>query len=67
MSMKGENAVRRKVMIDNEAFYLVIGKNFAHSTTPYENRPENEKVRRIVDTICEEITRVQGGDVEETT
>ena len=57
--MSGEDAVRRKVVIDGENFYLVIGKNFAHGTTPYENRPENEKVRRIVDTICEEITRVQ--------
>ena len=59
--MSGEDAVRRKVVINGENFYLVIGKNFAHATTPYENRPENEKVRRIVDTICEEITQVQGG------
>ena len=62
--MSGEDAVRRKVVINGENFYLVIGKNFAHATTPYENRPENEKVRRIVDTICEEITQVQGGSDE---
>lgn len=52
---------RHKVVIDGENFYLVVGENFCHATTPYENRPENEKTRRVVDTLCEEITRAQGG------
>lgn len=64
--MKGDDAVRKKVIIDGENYYLTIGKNFAHGTTPYENRPENEKIRRIVDMVCEAITSVQGGDEDET-
>jgi len=57
----GEDAVRRKIVIDGENYYLTIGKDFAHATTPYENRPENAKLREIVDKICEEITNTQGG------
>lgn len=59
--MNGETCTRKKVVIDGENYYLTIGPNFVHPTTPYENRPENEKLRRIVETICDVITEVQGG------
>jgi hypothetical protein len=36
--------------------YLTIGKNFAHGTTPFENRPENEKMREVVDMVCAVVT-----------
>jgi len=52
---------RIKAVIDNENFYFVIGENFVHATCPYENRPENHKLRVIVDTICLEISKAQGG------
>ena len=63
--MKGEPCIRRKIIIENENFYFVIGPNFVHATTPYENRPENEKLRRIVDAICHEVTEAQGGGEED--
>jgi len=63
--MKGEPCIRRKVVIDDENFYFVIGPNFVHATTPHENRPENEKLRRIVDAICHEVTLAQGGGEED--
>ena len=55
------NCKRIKTVIDGENFYFVIGENFVHATTPYENRPENHKLRVIVDTICLEISKAQGG------
>ena len=56
-----ETCVRRKIVIDGENYYLIIGKDFVMATTPHENRPENEKMRKVVDMICHEITEVQGG------
>jgi hypothetical protein len=63
--MKGEACIRRKIVLDEENFYLLIGKNFVLATTPFENRPENEKLRRIVDAICHEVTEAQGGGEED--
>jgi hypothetical protein len=59
--MDGEICVRRKVVIDGENYYLTIGTDFAHATTPFENRPENEKLREVVDMVCAVITETQGG------
>jgi len=60
-----ETASAGKIIIDGENYYLVVGKNFVHATTPHENRPENEKLRRIVDAICHEVTEAQGGGEED--
>lgn len=57
----GERCKRIKIVVDEENFYLIVGSNFVHATTPYENRPENHKLRVIVDTLCTEITRAMGG------
>jgi len=57
----GDDCKRRQVTIDGEHFYLIIGRDFVHATEPHENRPENQKTRQLVDTICEIITAVQGG------
>lgn len=59
--MKGTPCKRIKAVIDGENFYLIVGENFAHATTPYENRPENHKLRVTVDTICTIISIAQGG------
>ena len=59
--MKGAPCKRIKTVIDGENFYLIVGSNFVHATTPYENRPENHKLRVIVDSLCTEISRAQGG------
>jgi len=63
--LKGDACIRKKVVIADENFYLLIGKNFVFATTPFENRPENAKLRQIVDTICYEITLAQGGGEED--
>jgi hypothetical protein len=59
--MKGDPCKRVKTVIDGENFYLLIGMNFVDCTVPFENRPENVKLRTIVDTICRTITEAQGG------
>lgn len=60
-----ENCKRVKAEIDGENFYITVGANFAHGTVPHENRPDNAKLRLIVDTICHKITQVQGGEDED--
>jgi hypothetical protein len=55
---------RVKAEIDGENFYITVGADFVHATVPYENRPDNAKLRRIVDSICHSITKAQGGEDE---
>jgi hypothetical protein len=57
----GDDCKRRQITIDDEHFYLIIGRDFVHATVPHENRLENQKLRQLVDTICATITAVQGG------
>ncbi len=52
---------RHRVTIEGENFYFIIGPDFIHATVAHENRPENQKLRQIVDSICEAITTLQGG------
>jgi len=47
---------RKKIVIDNENFYITITPNSVTATVPFENRPENLKLRQIIDSICETIT-----------
>jgi len=59
--MKGSPCKRIKTVIEGENFYLIVGQDYVHATTPYENRPENHKLRVLVDTLCLAISRAQGG------
>ena len=59
--MEGEKAIRKRIEIDGENLYLIVWKTGAEATVPHENRPENLKLRIIVDKICSEITEIQGG------
>ena len=65
MSADVKPCKRHKITIDGENFYLIVGDNWVRVTTPYENRPENHKLRVIVDTLCAAITAAQGGGEED--
>jgi len=59
------NCVRKRIVIGGENFYLVVGQDFVTATVPYENRPENQKLREIVDELCKHITEALGGETDE--
>ena len=54
-----EPCIRRKVEINGENFYLIIGKEFLQCTVPRENAPGQSKVRNIIERICEEVSSVR--------
>lgn len=58
-------AKRRRIVIDNENFYLTVGTNFVFATVPRENDPMMAGTRLIVETLCREITTALGGDETE--
>jgi hypothetical protein len=62
---EGEHCVRSRVVIDGENFYVTVGRNFVDATVPRENSNDRAKLRRIVKTLCDEITRRLGGEVLE--
>lgn len=53
-----EGCTRQAVIIDGERYYLVVGDSFVSCTVPRENNPVMSRPRKIVETICEAITRV---------
>lgn len=57
--MKQERCIRKRIKIDNENYYLIVGKDFIHATCPRENAPENVKVRAILDQVCEAISAIR--------
>ncbi len=58
--MTEEPCKRKRITINNENFYLVVGKTFVDCTVPHENRPENLELRNVVDTLCGEISKMMG-------
>jgi len=60
MSQPFEDAIRKCIKIDNENFYITVGKKFVTITIPHENRKEHEKLRQTVDSICDAITQALG-------
>lgn len=57
--MKGEKCVRRKLEIDGENYYLVIGKGFLHITCPRENDSSMSKERTALERLCQEVNLVR--------
>lgn len=49
---------RRRIVINDENFYLVVGKDFVHVTIPRENDPNFRGTRLIAETLCEEISKL---------
>ena len=59
---EAENCIRKRITINDENYYLVVGTDFVMATVPYENRPERMNERRVVETLCDEITTALGGE-----
>lgn len=47
----GDHCIRRRVEINGENYYIILGNTFAHATTPFENRPERMNERMIVEAV----------------
>lgn len=54
----GEDSTKGTVQIDNENYYITVGKTFAVATVPRENDVSMNKTRVLVETICKEISRL---------
>ena len=48
--------VRKRVVINEENYYLTITPTSVDATVPYENRPDRLQERIVIDTICNVIT-----------
>ena len=55
---------RRRVVIEGENFYEIVGDNFIFITVPYENRPERLKLRLEIEARCRAATLAMGGEYE---
>lgn len=51
-----EKCIRKRITINDENYYLVVGKDFVMATVPHQNRPDRLNERIIVERICEEIS-----------
>jgi hypothetical protein len=58
------NCRRRTAVVGGENVYEICGEDFIYRTTPYENRPENLKVRKATDNMCRRLTALLGGDYD---
>lgn len=56
--MSGERCTRKRIDIDGENFYIVVGDSFVQATIPEENFSKNKRVREVVELLCEGITGV---------
>ncbi len=63
--MSGEDCVRRRVEIEGEYYYLLIGDNFLMATVPRENDPQQSATRKIVETLCNAVSEVRSNKKEE--
>ena len=46
-----EDCVKKTIIIDNENYYLVVGKSFVMATVPRENDPMMSATRMAVETL----------------
>ena len=53
-----EDCTRVRVEIDKENYYITVGDDFVVPTVPRENHPAMFGTRRIIETLCKEISRV---------
>lgn len=59
--MTHENVERRKVIVDDEHWYLTVGDRSLTVTCPFENRPENREKRLVLDILCDFVYSKQRG------
>lgn len=60
MKIDCETCIRKRIVINGENYYLIVGKDFVDVTVPQENRPDRVAERMIIDTLCAEITNIMG-------
>lgn len=53
-----KDCVRERMKIEGENYYLIVGDDFVRVTCPYENRPDNIKMRMVIDLICDKISEI---------
>ena len=56
MKVEAEPCIRRRVEIDGDHYYILVGHRFVAASVPYENRPENLKQRQVIESLCAAIT-----------
>lgn len=56
-----DDGKRKKVVVDDENWYLTIGKKFLTVTVPHENRPDRREKRLVLDVLCEHVYSVDRG------
>lgn len=57
-----DSGIRKKVIINEENFYLYVSDKAVDCTVPRENDPIMSDTRKIVETLCREITEARGGE-----
>lgn len=57
-SEKPDDCIRKKVVIADENWYLIVGKTFVLPTCPRENDPAMTTTRSLIDFICEQISKI---------
>jgi len=60
--MKAENCIRKRVRIDGNNTYIIVGTEFVHVTSGFENRPDAERPvsREGAEMINDTITEILG-------
>ena len=61
MDIPFDRCVRKRISIEGEHFYLIIGRTFLDVTVPRENAPDQSKVRAILEQICNAVSEVREG------
>jgi len=52
----GEPCKRTRRPVKDDNIYFLYGKDWIRATCPYENRVESQKLRQIINEICEAAT-----------
>jgi len=59
--MTEETCIRKRVIIDNENYYIAQSPTSVHVTVPFENRPERKRERKVVDILCQTVLNISNG------
>lgn len=56
--IEGTKCIRKRLVFDDEHYYLIVGEKFLEIVTPHENRPENMKNRLLLNELCKTATKL---------
>jgi len=60
--MKPDECKRVCVTLNKENYYFAIGADFIHGTVPRENDPFMSAERKLIEQLCDGITKALGGE-----